>query len=61
MFFVRFYSYRKELLRAIDVRLATVKQDLATSCARAEAAGFNHETVADLQLFAEKFGATRLK
>ncbi|XP_024960991.1 uncharacterized protein LOC112501558 [Cynara cardunculus var. scolymus] len=51
---------KKELLRAIDVRLATVKQDLATSCARAEAAGFNHETVADLQLFAERFGATRL-
>ncbi|KAJ9568511.1 hypothetical protein OSB04_004477 [Centaurea solstitialis] len=59
--YVSVYPWRvKELLRAIDVRLATVKQDLATSCARAEAAGFNHETVADLQLFAEKFGATRL-
>ncbi|GJW81898.1 hypothetical protein Tco_0145873 [Tanacetum coccineum] len=51
---------KRELQRAIDVRLATVKQDLATACARAEAAGFNHETVADLQSFAERFGATRL-
>ena len=59
MFYCLFY--RKELQRAIDVRLATVKQDLATACARAEAAGFNHDTVADLQSFAERFGATRLK
>ncbi|KAI3775153.1 hypothetical protein L1987_49722 [Smallanthus sonchifolius] len=51
---------KKELLRAIDVRLTAVKQDLDTACARAAAAGFNHDTVADLQLFAERFGATRL-
>ncbi|XP_052627727.1 uncharacterized protein LOC111910361 isoform X2 [Lactuca sativa] len=51
---------KKELLRAIDVRLTAVKQDLNTACARATAAGFNHDSVADLQLFAERFGATRL-
>lgn len=53
--------YRKELLRAIDVRLTAVKQDLDTACARAAAAGFNHDTVTDLQSFAERFRATRLK
>nr|GEU85354.1 hypothetical protein [Tanacetum cinerariifolium] len=46
---------RKELHRAIDVKLATVKQDLAMACSRAEAAGFNHEIVAELQSFAERF------
>nr|GEX86371.1 hypothetical protein [Tanacetum cinerariifolium] len=51
---------KKELLRAIDVRLTAVEQDLNTACARASAAGFNHDTVSDLQLFAERFGATRL-
>ncbi|KAK1416936.1 hypothetical protein QVD17_26055 [Tagetes erecta] len=51
---------KKELLRAIDVRLTAVKQDLDTACARAAAAGFNHDTVTDLQSFAERFRATRL-
>ncbi|GJZ40565.1 hypothetical protein Tco_0587451 [Tanacetum coccineum] len=51
---------KKELLRAIDVRLTAVEQDLNTACARASAAGFNHDTVSDLQLFAQRFGATRL-
>nr|XP_043623743.1 uncharacterized protein LOC122595448 [Erigeron canadensis]XP_043623744.1 uncharacterized protein LOC122595448 [Erigeron canadensis] len=51
---------KKELLRAIDVRLTAVKQDLNTACARAASAGFNQDTVSDLQLFAERFGATRL-
>ncbi|KAM0017557.1 hypothetical protein Hdeb2414_s0027g00689441 [Helianthus debilis subsp. tardiflorus] len=51
---------KKELLRAIDVRLKAVKQDLDTACARAAAAGFNCDTVTDLQLFAERFGAARL-
>lgn len=58
---IRFLFYRKKLLRAIDVRLTVVKQDLNTTCARATAAGFNHDPVADLQLFAERLGATRLK
>nr|GFC32975.1 hypothetical protein [Tanacetum cinerariifolium] len=44
-----------ELQRAIDVKLATVKQDLAMACSRAEAAGFNHDIVAELQSFAERF------
>lgn len=51
---------KKELLRAIDVRLVAVKQDLTTACARASAAGFNPETVSKLQLFADRFGAHRL-
>ncbi|XP_076881188.1 uncharacterized protein LOC143529249 isoform X2 [Bidens hawaiensis] len=51
---------KKELLRAIDVRLTAVKQDFDTACARAASAGFNHETITDLQLFAERFGAARL-
>uniref|UniRef100_A0A3Q7FXL7 COP1-interacting protein 7 n=1 Tax=Solanum lycopersicum TaxID=4081 RepID=A0A3Q7FXL7_SOLLC len=51
---------KKELLRAIDVRLTTVQQDLSTACSRAAAAGFNLETVAELQTFSERFGAPRL-
>ncbi|KAL3528554.1 hypothetical protein ACH5RR_007876 [Cinchona calisaya] len=51
---------KKELLRAIDVRFLAVQQDLTTACARATAAGFNPDTVSDLQLFADCFGAQRL-
>lgn len=51
---------KKELLRAIDVRLTTVQQDLSTACSRAAAAGFNLETVSELQTFAERFRAPRL-
>lgn len=51
---------KKELLRAIDVRLAAVKEDLTTACTRASAAGFNPETISELQLFADRFGAHRL-
>ncbi|KAL3618193.1 hypothetical protein CASFOL_038514 [Castilleja foliolosa] len=51
---------KKELLRAIDVRLTAVKQDLSTACARAAAAGFNIDTVSELQMFADRFGAHRL-
>ncbi|XP_020705943.1 uncharacterized protein LOC110116624 [Dendrobium catenatum] len=51
---------KKELLRAIDVRLTAVKQDLATACARASAAGFNLESVSELLLFADQFRAIRL-
>ncbi|CAI9283276.1 unnamed protein product [Lactuca saligna] len=60
---IRFTKHEsmKELLREIDVRLIAVKQDLNTACARATAASFNHDPVANLQLFAERFGATRLK
>ncbi|XP_073310824.1 uncharacterized protein [Primulina huaijiensis] len=51
---------KKELLRAIDVRLVAVQQDLSTACARANAAGFNIDSVSELQMFADKFGAHRL-
>ncbi|KAI3980207.1 hypothetical protein MKX01_033348 [Papaver californicum] len=51
---------KKELLRAIDVRLGAVKQDLTTACARASAAGFTPDTVSELQFFSERFGAHRL-
>ncbi|KAL9368729.1 hypothetical protein Peur_039928 [Populus x canadensis] len=51
---------KKELLRAIDVRLAAVREDLATAYANASATGFNVDTVPDLQHFADRFGAHRL-
>ncbi|KAJ6818184.1 putative GPI-anchored adhesin-like protein PGA55 isoform X2 [Iris pallida] len=51
---------KKELLRAIDVRLSALKQDLVTACARASAAGFTLDTVSELVLFADRFGAIRL-
>ncbi|KZV27545.1 hypothetical protein F511_04596 [Dorcoceras hygrometricum] len=51
---------KKELLRAIDVRLVAVQEDLSTACARAAAAGFNIDTISELQMFADKFGAHRL-
>ncbi|GER45061.1 COP1-interacting family protein [Striga asiatica] len=51
---------KKELLRAIDVRLLAVRQDLSTACARAAAAGFNIDSVSELQLFADRFGTHRL-
>ncbi|KAJ6704166.1 COP1-INTERACTING PROTEIN-RELATED [Salix viminalis] len=51
---------KKELLRAIDVRLAAVREDLATAYARASGIGFNLDTVRDLQHFADHFGAHRL-
>ncbi|GLT56051.1 hypothetical protein SLA2020_291240 [Shorea laevis] len=51
---------KRKLLRAIDVRLAAVQQDLTAACARASAAGFNPYTVSELQQFADQFGAHRL-
>ena len=53
--------FRKELLRAIDVRLTAVKQELTSACARASSAGFTLESISDLRLFADYFGAQRLK
>ncbi|CAJ1950697.1 unnamed protein product [Sphenostylis stenocarpa] len=50
----------KELLRAIDVRLSAVRQDLTTACARASASGFNPHTITHLKHFADRFGAHRL-
>ncbi|KAG2646802.1 hypothetical protein PVAP13_2KG553900 [Panicum virgatum] len=51
---------KKELLRAIDVRLSALKQDLTTACSRASSAGFNPNSVSELLLFANHFGANRL-
>ncbi|XP_006362089.1 uncharacterized protein [Solanum tuberosum] len=51
---------KKELLRAIDVRLTAVRQDLSTASSRAAAAGFNLDTVSELQMFADQFDAHRL-
>ncbi|KAK4354538.1 hypothetical protein RND71_026732 [Anisodus tanguticus] len=51
---------KKELLRAIDVRLTAVRQDLSTASSRAAAAGFNLDTISELQMFADQFGAHRL-
>ena len=48
-------------MRAIDLRLAAVRQDLETACNRASAAGFNPVTVPELSQFADRFGASRLK
>lgn len=55
------FLHRKELLRAIDVRLIAVQQDLIAASSRAAAAGFNLDTVSELQMFADQFGAHRLK
>lgn len=57
---VKFWC-RKELIRAIDVRLSTLKQDLAAACSRASSAGFNPNSVSELLLFANHFGANRLR
>ncbi|CAN6451344.1 unnamed protein product [Victoria cruziana] len=51
---------KRELLRAIDVRLLAVRQDLNMACARAAAAGFTLDNVSELLLFAERFRAHRL-
>ncbi|CAI8607843.1 unnamed protein product [Vicia faba] len=50
----------KELLRAIDVRLSAVRQDLTTAYATASASGFNPHTVSQLKLFALHFRSLRL-
>ncbi|XP_042379058.1 uncharacterized protein LOC121971721 isoform X1 [Zingiber officinale] len=59
-YFTNGLERRNELLRAIDLRLVTLKQDLAKACARACSAGFSIDNVSELLLFAEYFGAIRL-
>ncbi|CAI9779934.1 unnamed protein product [Fraxinus pennsylvanica] len=51
---------KKELLRAMDVRLVAVRQELSAAFSRAAASGFNVDTVSELQIFADTFGAHRL-
>lgn len=53
--------HRKELLKAIDVRVLALKKDLTTSFERVSAAGFTLDNISELLLFAEQFGAHRLK
>lgn len=42
------------------MRITAVRQDLSTASSRAAAAGFNIDTVSELQMFADQFGAHRL-
>ncbi|KAL8138640.1 hypothetical protein V2J09_004641 [Rumex salicifolius] len=51
---------KKELLRAIDLRLTAVGQHLSAACNDASTAGFNSVTVLELQRFADQFGAHSL-
>ncbi|CAD6217121.1 unnamed protein product [Miscanthus lutarioriparius] len=51
---------KKELLRAIDVRLSALQQDLAAACSRASSAGFNPNSVSELLLFANHFGGSQM-
>lgn len=53
--------YRKELVRAIDLRLEAIKKDLTKAIAHASANGFDSQTVSDLQHFADRFGAHHLE
>ncbi|CAH8381301.1 unnamed protein product [Eruca vesicaria subsp. sativa] len=48
---------KKELSRAIDLRLEAIKKDLTTAITQASANGFDPQTVSDLQRFADTFGA----
>ncbi|CAH2037183.1 unnamed protein product [Thlaspi arvense] len=51
---------KKELSRAIDLRLDAIKKDLTTAIAHASANGFDPNSVSHLQRFADRFGAHRL-
>ncbi|KAL1224120.1 COP1-interacting protein 7 [Cardamine amara subsp. amara] len=51
---------KKELIRAIDLRLEAIKKDLTTAIAHASSNGFDPQTVSDLQRFADRFGAHHL-
>jgi hypothetical protein len=52
---------KRELLRAIDARLRALHKELSMAIARADAAGFSEEHLENLLLFAQYFGATRLR
>lgn len=52
---------KKELLRAIDARLIILHKELGMAIARVDAAGFSVEHLENLLLFAQYFGATRLR
>jgi hypothetical protein len=48
-------------LRTIDVRLIALQQELSMGFAQAFATGFAIEHMADLIVFADRFGANHLK
>lgn len=52
---------KKDLLRASDVRLSALKQDLVTSCARPSSTGYTHDRVSEHLHFVDHFGANRLR
>ncbi|MCO5562689.1 hypothetical protein L7F22_016317 [Adiantum nelumboides] len=51
---------KKELLRAMEARLNALHQEQSMAFSRANAAGFDNNSIADLMTFAEHFGADRL-
>lgn len=53
--------FRQRLLRALDARRMMLQKEQGMAFARALAAGFNLENMDDLVLFAECFGANRLR
>ncbi|GLJ37369.1 hypothetical protein SUGI_0758330 [Cryptomeria japonica] len=52
---------KRELLRAIDARLMALEQELRMAFTRAAAGGFEIEHMGNLMIFAERFGATRMR
>lgn len=54
-------STKQRLLRALDARRMMLQKEQGMAFARALAAGFNLENMDDLVLFAECFGANRLR
>ncbi|KAI5055442.1 hypothetical protein GOP47_0028963 [Adiantum capillus-veneris] len=54
-------SSKQRLLRALDARRMMLQKEQGMAFARALAAGFNLENMDDLVLFAECFGANRLR
>eukprot|EP00250_Pteridium_aquilinum_P020019 c24670_g1_i1 orf=957-5213(-) len=52
---------KRELLRAMDARLAALQQEQNMVFCRAAAAGFDVESIEDLLAFSEYFGADRLR
>ncbi|MCO5596438.1 hypothetical protein L7F22_050501 [Adiantum nelumboides] len=51
---------KKELLRAMEARLNALHQEQSMAFSRANAAGFDNNSIADLMTFAEHFSADRL-
>ncbi|KAH7416394.1 hypothetical protein KP509_14G089800 [Ceratopteris richardii] len=54
-------SSKRELLKAMDVRLSALRQEQSLLMHRASAAGFDEENIVDLLAFSEFFGADRLR